>query len=53
MITKNFIEMYLHSEKIALVYNDFKFMEKLKKFFEKNGLMINWKEFEKLDEAQK
>ena len=28
-------------------------MEKIKKFFEKNGLMINWKEFEKLDEAQK
>ena len=28
-------------------------MEKIKKFFEKNGLMINWKEFEKLDEAQR
>ena len=28
-------------------------MDKIKKFFEKNGLMINWKEFEKLDEAQK
>ena len=28
-------------------------MEKVKRFFEKNGLMINWKEFEKLDEAQK
>ena len=28
-------------------------MEKIKKFFEKNGLMINWKEFEKLDETQK
>ena len=26
---------------------------KIKKFFEKNGLMINWKEFEKLDETQK
>ena len=28
-------------------------MEKIKKFFEKNGLMINWKEFDKLDENQK
>ena len=28
-------------------------MDKIKKFFEKNGLMINWKEFEKLDETQK
>ena len=28
-------------------------MEKVKRFFEKNGLMINWKEFEKLDESQK
>ena len=28
-------------------------MEKMKKFFERNGLMINWKEFEKLDETQK
>ena len=28
-------------------------MEKIKKFFEKNGLMINWKEFEKLDDTQK
>ena len=25
----------------------------LKRFFEKNGLMINWEEFEKLDETQK
>ena len=28
-------------------------MEKVKKFFEKNGLIINWKEFEKLDDSQK
>ena len=28
-------------------------MEKIKRFFEKNGLMINWQEFEKLDETQK
>ena len=28
-------------------------MGKIKNFFEKNGLMINWKEFEKLDETQK
>ena len=28
-------------------------MEKTKVFFKKNGLLLNWKEFEKLDEAQK
>ena len=34
-------------------YDSNRFTEKIKKFFEKNGLMINWKEFEKLDETQK
>ena len=43
----------LDPEKTALAYNKLNFMEKIKKFFEKNGLMINWKEFEKLDETQK
>ena len=28
-------------------------MENAKIFFKKNGLLLNWKEFEKLDEAQK
>ena len=28
------------------------FMIKTKKFFEKNGLLLNWKEFEKLDRTQ-
>ena len=28
-------------------------MEKAKPFFKKNGLLLNWKEFEKLDETQK
>ena len=28
-------------------------MSKAKKFFRKNGLLLNWKEFEKLDKAQK
>ena len=28
-------------------------MEKAKIFFKKNGLLLNWKEFEKLDEVQK
>ena len=28
-------------------------MEKAKAFFEKNGLLLNWKEFEKLDHLQK
>ena len=28
------------------------FMSKIKKFFDKNGLLLNWKEFEKLDKYQ-
>ena len=28
-------------------------MEKAKKFFKRNGLLLNWREFEKLDHAQK
>ncbi len=28
-------------------------INKAKKFFKKNGLLLNWKEFEKLDKAQK
>jgi uncharacterized protein len=28
------------------------FMNKIKKFFDKNGLLLNWKEFEKLDKYQ-
>ena len=27
-------------------------MEKVKIFFKRNGLLLNWKEFEKLDETQ-
>ena len=50
---KKFYKDVLDNEKIAVTYDKFNFMEKVKKFFEKNGLMINWKEFEKLDEAQK
>ena len=40
-------------EKIDIAYDKFSFIDKVKNFFEKNGLMINWKEFEKLDETQK
>ena len=50
---KKFYKDVLDNEKFALAYDKLNFMEKVKKFFEKNGLMINWKEFEKLDEAQK
>ena len=50
---KKFHKDVLDPEKGALVYDNVKFMEKIKKFFEKNGLMINWKEFEKLDETHK
>ena len=28
-------------------------MEQAKKFFERNGLLLNWKEFEKLDQSQR
>ncbi len=38
--------------KIKIDYDKINFINKIKRFFEKNGLMINWKEFEKLDEVQ-
>ena len=50
---KKFSKDVLDHEKIVQVSDNFNFMEIIKKFFEKNGLMINWKEFEKLDAAQK
>ena len=50
---KKFYKDILDDDKVALVYDKLNFMEKIKRFFEKNGLMINWKEFEKLDETQK
>ena len=50
---KKFSKDVLDSEKLVLVSDNLNFMEKIKKFFEKNGLMINWNEFEKLDAAQK
>ena len=28
-------------------------MEKVKTFFKRNGLLLNWKEFEKLDQLQR
>ena len=50
---KKFYKDVLDNDKLAFTYDKLNFMEKIKKFFEKNGLMINWKEFEKLDAAQK
>ena len=50
---KKFYKDILDDDKIALDYDKLNFMEKIKRFFEKNGLMINWQEFEKLDETQK
>ena len=50
---KKFYKDVLDNEKIVLTYDKLNYMEKVKKFFEKNGLMINWKEFDKLDETQK
>ena len=50
---KKFYKDLSVSEKTDNLYDKFNFMQKVKKFFEKNGIMINWKEFEKLDENQK
>tara|TARA_B100000579_G_C22815044_1_gene847376 strand:- start:1249 stop:1878 length:630 start_codon:yes stop_codon:yes gene_type:complete len=50
---KKFYKDILDDDKVALVYDKLNFMEKIKRFFEKNGLMINWEEFEKLEETQK
>ena len=50
---KKFYKDLSTPDKTENLYDKFNFMEKIKKFFEKNGLMINWKEFEKLDENQK
>ena len=50
---KKFHNDVLDPEKIVSAYDNPNFLVKIKKFFEKNGLMINWKEFEKLDETQK
>ena len=50
---KKFYKDLSTPDKTDNLYDKFNFMEKVKRFFEKNGLMINWKEFEKLDENQK
>ena len=50
---KKFHKDILNQENVANSYNKNEFMDRIKRFFEKNGLMINWKEFEKLDESQK
>ena len=52
-VNYNKFQNYLAPDKMDAVYDKQKFTSKVKKFFEKNGLMINWKEFEKLDENQK
>jgi Lon protease-like protein len=36
-----------------IVINSSSLMEKAKIFFKRSGLLLNWKEFEKLDQAQK
>ena len=43
----------LDLETLAENYSMESLMEKAKIFFKKNGLLLNWKEFEKLDETQK
>jgi uncharacterized protein len=41
------------TEPVIEKVNTVSLMEKTKIFFEKSGLLLNWKEFEKLDEVQK
>ena len=43
----------LDTEPIVEKINTISLMDKTKKFFQKSGLLLNWKEFEKLDEVQK
>ena len=50
---KKFYKDLVTPNKVEAVYDKVNFMEKVKDFFKKNGLMINWKEFEKLDVSQK
>ena len=50
---KKFYKDLLVPNKIEVEYDKSNFLEKVKKYFKKNGLTINWKEFEKLDETQK
>ena len=38
---------------ISIAQSTDNLMQKAKEFFKKNGLLLNWKEFEKLDENQK
>jgi uncharacterized protein len=47
---KNF-EQDLSEKKIEI--NSTKLIENAKTFFKRNGLLLNWKEFEKLDQTQK
>ncbi len=43
----------LDLKNISVVHNTDALMEKAKIFFKRNGLLLNWKEFEKLDSTQK
>tara|TARA_B100001059_G_scaffold22201_1_gene17784 strand:+ start:130 stop:747 length:618 start_codon:yes stop_codon:yes gene_type:complete len=47
---KNFVE---DGNNTLIQINAESLMEKTKTFFKRNGLLLNWREFEKLDNAQK
>jgi uncharacterized protein len=47
---KNFVE---DGNNTHIQINAESLMEKTKTFFKRNGLLLNWREFEKLDNAQK
>ena len=49
----NYEKFTLDTKPVIEKVNTELLMNKAKKFFEKNGLLINWKEFEKLNEIQK
>ena len=49
----NYEKFTLDTKPVIEKVNTVLLMKKAKIFFEKNGLLLNWKEFEKLDEVQK
>mgnify|MGYP002847722038 FL=1 len=49
----NYKKFILDSKPIKETVNIEPLMNKVKIFFKKSGLLLNWKEFEKLDEVQK
>ena len=47
------ILIVIHNNSLSLTYSPPPLVKKVKIFFKRKGLILNWKEFEKLDEVQK